>query len=52
VRQQAVVEGSRDWSRLHAEAEVPEDGVFVLFGISLNGPSEVWVRDVELTPTG
>jgi bifunctional DNase/RNase len=51
-RRQAVVEGSRNWSRLHAEAEVPEDSVFVLFGISLNGPGEVWVRDVELTPTG
>jgi hypothetical protein len=27
---------------------VPDDGVFVLFGISLTGPGRVRVRNVEL----
>jgi RNA polymerase sigma factor (sigma-70 family) len=48
-RQQATLRGTHDWTHEQVEADVGDGGVFVLFGISLTGPGQVQMRNVELS---
>ena len=47
-RAEATVQGTQDWMRYETTIDVPADSVFVLFGISLTGPGQVWVTNVQL----
>jgi RNA polymerase sigma factor (sigma-70 family) len=47
-REQVTFKGIQDWTRGETEIEVPADGVFLLFGISLTGKGQIWMRDVRL----
>jgi RNA polymerase sigma factor (sigma-70 family) len=44
-RHQVTVQGTQDWKRLHVEAEVPPETVFILFGVSLTGPGQIWLAN-------
>jgi hypothetical protein len=48
AREQFTLPGTTGWTRQHVEADVPEDSVFVLFGITLAGPGQIWAADVTL----
>jgi hypothetical protein len=45
----ATIAGSHDWARHQVTAEVPENAIFVSFGITLTGHGRVELRDAELT---
>ena len=47
-RQQITFNGTQEWIRYETLIEVPTDSVFILFGISLTGPGQVWVTNVQL----
>ena len=47
-RAEATVQGTQDWMRYETTIDVPADSVFVLYGISLTGPGQVWVTNVQL----
>ncbi len=47
-REQVTFQGTHDWTRYEIQIEVPADGVFVLFGISLTGKGHVWITNVRL----
>lgn len=47
-RQEIAVRGTREWMRYETTVEVPAESVFILFGISLTGPGQVWVTDAQL----
>lgn len=50
VREQLSLQGSTVWTRRHIEAEVPADSVYVLFGITLTGPGQIWAANVTVEP--
>jgi bifunctional DNase/RNase len=47
-REQVTFRGDQDWARAETIIDVPLDGMFVLFGISLTGAGQVWVKNVQL----
>jgi hypothetical protein len=52
VREQLSLQGTSDWTRRHVEADVPADSVYVLFGITLAGPGQIWATNVQVEPAG
>jgi RNA polymerase sigma-70 factor (ECF subfamily) len=50
VREQFSLQGTSDWTRHHVEADVPADSVYLLFGISLTGPGQIWAASVRVEP--
>jgi RNA polymerase sigma factor (sigma-70 family) len=50
VREQLSLQGSSDWTRHHVEMDVPDNSVFVLFGLSLTGPGQIWAANVQVEP--
>jgi RNA polymerase sigma factor (sigma-70 family) len=48
VRQEHLLQGTTDWTRVELTVAVPSDAVFLLFGISLTGPGKVWMTQVAL----
>ena len=50
VREQSGLKGSTVWIRRHIEAEVPADSGYVLFGITLAGPGQIWAANVAVEP--
>jgi RNA polymerase sigma-70 factor (ECF subfamily) len=44
----AMIEPGRDWTDREATTVVPDDAVYVLFGVTLTGPGEIEVRGTEL----
>jgi len=47
-----TVAGRRPWTRYEVTAAVPGDAEIVRFGITLNGPGEIALRQAELTRRG
>lgn len=50
VREQLSLRGGTVWTRRQIEAEVPADSVYVLFGITLTGPGQIWAANVAVEP--
>ena len=46
----SALHGTTDWTRLQVEADVPADSVYVLFGITLTGPGQIWAANVTVEP--
>jgi bifunctional DNase/RNase len=51
VRDQVDVLDRPQWTRFRIEADVPDDAVYVLFGINLAGPGEIWLKGPSLAAT-
>jgi hypothetical protein len=51
-RQQILVHGTRVEACYENTIDTPADSVFILFGISLTGPGQLWVTNVELDAVG
>ena len=47
-RHQVASPATDGWNHLQVEADVPDDSVFVLFGLSLSGPGQIWATNFEL----
>jgi RNA polymerase sigma factor (sigma-70 family) len=50
IREQLSLHGTTDWTRQHIEADVAAESVYVLFGISLTGPGQIWVTNIRVEP--
>jgi hypothetical protein len=50
VREQLSLHGTTGWTRQHIEADVPADSVYVLFGITLTGPGQIWATNIQVEP--
>jgi RNA polymerase sigma factor (sigma-70 family) len=50
IREQLSLHGTTDWTRQHIEADVPADSIYVLFGITLTGPGQIWATNIQLEP--
>ena len=50
VREQISLHGASSWIRQDVEADVPADSVYVLFGITLTGPGQIWAANIRLQP--
>jgi bifunctional DNase/RNase len=48
IREQLSLHGTTGWTRQHIEADVPADSVYVLFGITLTGPGQIWATNIQL----
>lgn len=48
IREQLSLHGPTDWTRQHIEADVPADSVYVLFGITLTGPGQIWATNIKV----
>ena len=47
-RQEWTVQGTHDWKRCETSIDVPQDAVFVLFGLILFGKGQIWLANVQL----
>jgi RNA polymerase sigma-70 factor (ECF subfamily) len=45
----AFVTGTGDWTQHEVTAQVPPDANYIFFGIFLNGPGQIELRDLRLT---
>jgi RNA polymerase sigma factor (sigma-70 family) len=50
IREQLSLPGTTDWARQHIEADVPAGSVYVLFGITLTGPGQIWATNIQVEP--
>jgi len=50
IREQLHLRGAADWTRQHVEADVPADSVYMLFGITLAGPGQIWATNIRVEP--
>jgi bifunctional DNase/RNase len=50
IREQLSLHGTTDWTRQHIESDVPADSVYVLFGITLTGPGQIWATNIQVEP--
>lgn len=50
VRDQDTAAGSSGWVRRHVETSVPDDGSYLLFGITLTGPGRIWAANFQIEP--
>ncbi|MGH3287780.1 MAG: hypothetical protein ACRDPD_24295, partial [Streptosporangiaceae bacterium] len=46
----APVTGTRDWTRHEVTAQVPADAISIIFGVFLNGPGQIELRNPQLDP--
>ena len=46
-----AITGNHDWTRHEVTAQVPGDAELIQFGLTLTGPGQVGLRNVELTRT-
>jgi RNA polymerase sigma-70 factor (ECF subfamily) len=51
TREQLSLRGTTDWTRQHIEADVPADSAYVLFGITLTGPGQIWATNIQVQPS-
>jgi RNA polymerase sigma-70 factor (ECF subfamily) len=47
----AFVTGTRDWTRYEVTAQIPPDAGNIIFGVFLNGPGQVELRNPQLDET-
>lgn len=50
IREQLSLHGTTGWTREHVEADVPADSVYLLFGITLTGPGQIWAANIRVEP--
>ena len=48
LRPENVVQGTHDWMRYEATIPVPEDALFIRFGLVLYGKGQIWLANVQL----
>jgi hypothetical protein len=48
LRSQNVVKGTHDWMRYEATISVPEDALFIRFGLVLSGKGQIWLANAKL----
>ena len=48
VRPENVVQGTHDWMRYEATISVPEDALFIRFGLVLYGKGQIWLANAQL----
>jgi bifunctional DNase/RNase len=46
----AFVTGTRDWTQHEVTAEIPPDANLIIFGVFLNGPGQIELRNPQLEP--
>jgi hypothetical protein len=46
------IRNTSEWKQYRVVVDVPEEATFVRFGVLLNGPGQVSVDDVRITPVG
>jgi RNA polymerase sigma-70 factor (ECF subfamily) len=46
----APVTGTHDWTRHEVTAQVPADAISIIFGVFLNGPGQIELRNPQLDP--
>lgn len=51
-RAQQATRGTTEWTPTQVHAEVPADATMIIFGLTLTGPGQAWLRNAELTQTG
>jgi len=51
-RDQEVLRGTTDWTPVHVRADVPPDATMIIFGLTLTGPGQAWLRNAELASAG
>ncbi|MEV5407556.1 bifunctional nuclease domain-containing protein [Thermopolyspora sp. NPDC052614] len=51
-RAQQPRRGTTDWAPTSIEADVPLDATMIIFGVTLTGPGQIWLRNAALTPCG
>jgi RNA polymerase sigma factor (sigma-70 family) len=50
IREQLSLHGTTGWTQQHIDADVPADSVYVLFGITLTGPGQIWATNIQVEP--
>jgi hypothetical protein len=48
LRPENVVQGTHDWIRYEATIPVPEDALFIRFGLVLYGTGQIWLANAQL----
>jgi hypothetical protein len=48
LRPENVVQGTHDWMRYEATIPIPEDALFIRFGIVIHGDGQVWLTNAQL----
>jgi hypothetical protein len=48
LRPENVARGTHDWMRYEATIPVPEDALFIRFGIGLQGKGQIWLAHAQL----
>ena len=48
LRPENVVQGTHDWMRYEATIPVPEDALFIRFGLVLHGKGQIWLANARL----
>jgi RNA polymerase sigma factor (sigma-70 family) len=46
----AFATGTRDWTRHEVTAQIPPDANYIFFGVFLNGPGQIELRNPQLEP--
>jgi hypothetical protein len=46
-----AIKGCHDWTCYEVKEQIPSDAGFIQFGLTLTGPGQVELRNVELIPT-
>ena len=48
LRPENVVQGTHDWKRYEVTIPVPEDALFIRFGLALSGKGQIWLANAQL----
>jgi len=46
----AFATGTGDWTRHEVTAQIPPDANYIFFGVFLNGPGQIELRNPQLDP--
>jgi hypothetical protein len=48
LRPENMVQGAHDWMRYEAAILIPEDALFIRFGLVLQGKGQIWLANAQL----
>jgi hypothetical protein len=48
LKEENVLQGTHDWMRYEATTHVPEDALFIRFGVVLTGTGQIWLANARL----
>jgi hypothetical protein len=48
LRSENMVQGTHDWRRHAATLAIPEDALFIRFGLVLSGTGQIWLANAQL----